>query len=294
MSRLNSLATPPTLLGLLLGMVALALAGCSKHPTHEEIALSYGRAVYANEAQAIWHLLSSDDRRVKDEATFRRQQRQLGGFTREVVQQLAGFITATPVSATFTGERASVTLKFRLPDANAPAIRALMHDWDEERLNRLGDGERRRVREQLDQLQREGRLPTIEGDETIELVRDASDWKVFLNWAAVGMQVRFGTAVGGGQLLEGTVTPAAAVLAPGERIRVTVRARNNDRREVTTRVGHRIEPEAHRSSLALLLCPLFIPVTLAPGEAREFVSEYLLLANVPAAARTFTVTYHFR
>ena len=294
MSRLNSLATPPTLLGLLLGMVALALAGCSKHPTHEEIALSYGRAVYANEAQAIWHLLSSDDRRVKDEATFRRQQRQLGGFTREVVQQLAGFITATPVSATFTGERASVTLKFRLPDANAPAIRALMHDWDEDRLNRLGDGERRRVREQLDQLQREGRLPTIEGDETIELVRDASGWKVFLNWAAVGVQVRFGTAVDRGQLLEVTVTPASAVLAPGERIRVTVRARNNDRREVTTRVGHRIEPEAHRSSLALLLCPLFIPVTLAPGEAREFVSEYLLLANVPAAARTFTVTYHFR
>ncbi len=294
MTRLRSLATPPTLLGLLLGMAALALAGCGKHQTHEEIALSYGRAVYANDAQAIWRLLSTDDRRVKDEATFRRQQRQLDGFTREVVQQLAGFITATPVSATFTGERASVTLRFRLPDANAPAIRALMHDWDEERLNRLGDGERRRVREQLDQLQREGRLPTIEGDETIELVRDASGWKVFLNWAAVGVQVRFGTAVDRGQPLEVTVTPAAAVLAPGERIHVTVRARNTERREVTTRVGHRIEPEAHADSLALLLCPLFVPITLAPGEAREFVSEYLLLANVPAAARTFTVTYQFR
>ena len=108
------------------------------------------------------------------------------------------------------------------------------------------------------------------------------------------MQVRFGTAVDRGQPLEVTVTPASAVLVPGEHIRVTVRARNSDRREVTTRVGHRIEPEAHRSSLALLLCPLFIPVTLAPGEAREFLSEYLLLADVPAAARTFTVTYHFR
>jgi len=285
---------PLPILGLLLATVALALAGSGKHQTPDEVALGYGRAVYANDAEAIWRLLSSDDRRIKDEATFRRQQRQLDGFTREVVQQLAGFITATPVSTTFTGERASVILRFRLPDANAPAIRALMHDWDEDRLNRLGDGERRRVREQLDQLQREGRLPTTEGDETIELVRDASDWKVFLNWAAVGMQVRFGTAVDRGQPLEVTVTPASAVLVPGEHIRVTVRARNSDRREVTTRVGHRIEPEAHRSSLALLLCPLFIPVTLAPGEAREFLSEYLLLADVPAAARTFTVTYHFR
>lgn len=294
MNRSRALAMPLPILGLLLATVALALAGSGKHQTLDEVALRYGRAVYANDAQAIWRLLSTDDRRVKDEATFRRQQRRLDGFTHQVVQQLAGFITATPVSATFTDERASVTLRFRLPDANAPAIRTLMHDWDEERLNRLDDGERRRVREQLDQLQREGRLPTIEGDETVELVREASGWKVFLNWAAVGVRVQFGRAVDRGRPLEVTVTPAAAVLAPGERIRVTVRARNNDRREVTTRVGHRIEPEAHADSLALLLCPLFLPVTLAPGEAREFVSEYLLLADVPAAARTFTVTYQFR
>ncbi len=284
----------PSILGLLLATAALALAGSGKHQTPEEVALSYGRAVYANDAEAIWRLVSDADRRVKDQASFRRQQRQLDGFTREVVEQLAGFITATAVSATFTGERASVTLRFRLPDANAPAIRTLMHDWDEERLNRLGDGERRRIRERLEQLQREGRLPTIEGDETVELVWKASGWKVFLNWAAVGVRVQFGRAVDRGQPLEVTVTPAAAVLAPGERIRVTVRARNTERREVTTRVGHRIEPEAHADSLALLLCPLFVPITLAPGEAREFVSEYLLLANVPAAARTFTVTYQFR
>lgn len=294
MSRSRALAMPLPILGLLFVTVALALAGSGKHQTPDEVVLGYGRAVYANDAEAIWRLLSSDDRRIKDEATFRRQQRQLDGFTRQAILQLAGFITATPVSATFTGERASVTLKFRLPDANAPAIRALMHDWDEERLNRLGDGARRRIREQIGQLQREGRLPTIEGDETVELVRETSGWKVFLNWAAVAVRVQFGGAVDRGQPLEVAVTPASAVLAPGERIRVTVRARNTERRAVTTRVGHRIDPEAHADSLALLLCPLFLPITLAPGEAREFVSEYLLLANVPAAARTFTVTYQFR
>jgi len=93
--------------------------------------------------------------------------------------------------------------------------------------------------------------------------------------------------------LQVTVTPDAAMLAPGERLRVTVRATNTGHREVTTRVGHRIAPEAQANHLALLQCPLFVPVTLAPRETQEFVSEYLLLAGVPADTRAFAVTYRF-
>ena len=59
------------------------------------------------------------------------------------------------------------------------------------------------------------------------------------------------------------------------------------------RVGHRIEPAAQASHLALLLCPLFVPVTLGPGQTQEFVSEYLLLADVPSDAKQFAVTYRF-
>lgn len=93
--------------------------------------------------------------------------------------------------------------------------------------------------------------------------------------------------------LKVAVTPSSAILAPSERIRVTLQARNIDSREVTTRVGHRIEPRDHADSLALLFCPLLVPVTFAPGESREFVSEYMLLADVPAAAKAFNVTYRF-
>jgi hypothetical protein len=256
------------------------------------VALAYGRAVYANDPEAIWNLVSEADRRAKDEATVRRQQRELRGFVREVVHQLAAFIVASPVRVTINGERASVTLRFRLPDANAPPLKALLHDWDEDRLNALADRERARIRARLAALHRQRTLPLIEGDETIALVREGGGWRVFLDWAG-GVRVRFEVAVDPILPLQVTVTPAAAILAPGERLRVTVRATNTGQREITTRVGHRIAPEAQANHLALLQCPLVVPVTLVPRETQEFVSEYLLLADVPADTRALAVTYRF-
>jgi hypothetical protein len=268
------------------------LASCGRATPPDEVALAYGRAVYANDPEAIWNLVSEADRRAKDEATVRRQQRELRGFVREVVHQLAAFIVASPVRVTINGERASVTLRFRLPDANAPPLKALLHDWDEDRLNALADRERARIRARLAALHRQRTLPLIEGDETIALVREGGGWRVFLDWAG-GVRVRFEVAVDPILPLQVTVTPAAAILAPGERLRVTVRATNTGQREITTRVGHRIAPEAQANHLALLQCPLFVPVTLVPRETQEFVSEYLLLADVPADTRALAVTYRF-
>lgn len=275
------------------GLVAgLAFVACGRTTSPEEVALAYARAVYATDASTTWRLVSEADRRVKDEETFRRQQRQVAGFAREVVGELARLITATPVRTAVTGDRASVTLKFRLPDGNAPAIRTLLLGWDVDRLATLADSERRRIKDTLGRLHREGGLPMIEGDETVELVREGPGWKVFLNWAG-GIAVRFTATVGPETPLEVTLVPASVVLSPGERIRVTARARNTSRQEVTARVGHRIEPRDQAASLALLLCPLFVPVTLKPGQTEEFTSEYLLLADVARDARPFTVTYVF-
>jgi hypothetical protein len=76
-------------------------------------------------------------------------------------------------------------------------------------------------------------------------------------------------------------------------VRVTVRARNTGRGEVTTRVVHRVEPPHRADALALLQCPLLVPVRLAPGETREFVSEYLLLPDAAADVAALDVVYRF-
>jgi len=273
-------------------VIVLILAGCAQTPSPEETAIAYGHALYANDADALWRLISETDRRHKDEATFRRQQHPLKGFTREAVAQLARHIDAAPLSVAVAEDRARVVLKFRLPDANAPAIRGLMHDWDEDRLNELSAGERAEIRERLDALAREHRLPIVEGDETIELIREAETWHVFLNWAG-GVRVTFDAAVDPGLPLDVKISPASIVLARGERVRVSVRARNTGARELTTRVSHRTEPATEANHLALLQCPLLVPVRLAAGEAEEYESEYLLLTDVPEGVKALTVTYRF-
>jgi hypothetical protein len=270
----------------------LLTTACGGPPAPEDVALAYGRAVYANDADAIWDVLSEADRRVKDRATLRRQQRQLDGFTRDAVAHLARRISATPVRTAITGDRAKVTLRFRVPDANAPAVRTLLEDWDEDRLNALGATEQKRILARLDRMHREGTLAVIEGEETIDLTRQTDGWRVFLNWAG-GPTVRFDAAVKPGLPLAVRILPTSATLAPGERIRVSVRARNTGRGELRVRVAHRIDPTPRASHLALLECPLFVPVTLGPGETEEFTSEYLLLNDVPADVRSFAVRYEF-
>jgi len=44
--------------------------------------------------------LSSEDRRVKDQASFRRERREASGFALDVARQLASFIEATPIERT--------------------------------------------------------------------------------------------------------------------------------------------------------------------------------------------------
>lgn len=271
---------------------SVLLAACGRPATPEDIALAYGRAIYANDADAIWGFVSEADRRVKDQQTFRRQQRDLRGVTRDAVRQLAGYVTATPVTTRIIGDRASVTLRFRLPDANAPPVRTLMLDWDEDRLNELSDADRDRIAARLRDLHERSELPTIEGDETIDLVRERGRWLVFLNWAG-GVRVTFAVAVEPALPLEVRVSPPSAVLVPGERVRVRVSAKNAGAREVTTRVTHRIEPDADARHLALLQCPLLVPARLAPGASDEYESEYLLLADTPPTVREFSVTYRF-
>ena len=281
------------LASLAIAVGSLALPGCARDPRPEDVALAYGRAVYANDPAAIYALVSADDRRARDEATFRRQQATPRGFALEIVRHLASFVTATPLGTERTGDRATVTLRFRLPNANDPAIAKLMHDWDDQRLDALAPSERDEIRQALDQLHRTGRLPVIDGDETIELVREKAGWRVSLHWAD-GIRLRFGATTDQRLPLEVRVSPGEILVTPGERVRVTVRAKNIGSQNVTARVGHAVEPKAQADFLALLQCPLFVPVTLKPGEAEEFTSEYLVLKDIRGDVKQLTGTYEFR
>jgi len=270
----------------------LFLVGCARSPAPEDVAVEYGRAIYRYDATAIYRLASAADRRAKDEETVRAQVGGPTGFALDIIRHLALFMEAKPVDTRLSGNRATVSLKLTLPDANAPEIRTLAHDWDETALDALADGERAQVLRKLDELHQRRTLPVVEGQETFELVKEGGGWRLVLDWGGA-IPVRFSASTAKTPALDVTTTPAEIRAKPGESFRVTLRAKNVSGHEITTRVGHQIAPEADANFLALLQCPLFLPATFKPGEAKEFVSEYLLLKDTPGRVTAFRVTYEF-
>ncbi len=270
----------------------LVFAGCAKSPAPEQIAIEYGRAMYRYDAATIYRVASAADRRAKNEESVRAQVGAPTGFALEIVRQLALFIEATPVATRLSGNRATVSLDLRLPDANAPEIRALARDWDETALDALSASERADMRRKLDELHQRRKLPVVEGQESFELVKEDRGWRLVLDWGGA-LPIRFGAAVADTIPLQVTLVPTEVRAKPGESFRVTVRAKNLSGHEITSRVGHRIEPLADAHSLALLQCPLFVPARWQPGETKEFVSEYLLVKGVPDRVKSFSVRYQF-
>ena len=211
--------------------------GCARSP-----AIEYGRAIYRYDAAAIYRLAFAADRRVKGEETVRAQVGAPTGFALDIIRHLALFMEAKPVDTRLSGNRATISLKLTLPDANAPDIRMLARDWDETALDALADSERAQVLRKLDELHERRKLPVVEGQETFELVKEGGGWRLVLDWGGA-IPVRFTASTAKTPALEITTTPAEIRAKPGESFRVTLRAKNVSGHEVTTRVGHRITPE---------------------------------------------------
>src|SRR5712692_4518014 len=204
-------------------LAAVLLLACARQPSPEEVALEYGRALYANDRAAAYRLLSSDDRRLKDAEAFRAQAGQVTGFALEASRRLAAFMVATSVERTVAGARVTIKLKLKMPDANAQDVQTVVGAWDERRLNALPQAERMRIMEKLQGLGTVGRLPMVEGEETFELVKEAAGWRVFLNLAG-GVRVQFHARASKSLALGLNVSPEEARVVPGDRVRVTVRA----------------------------------------------------------------------
>ena len=78
-------------------VVAIVLASALRGQPPEQVALEYGRALYANDADRLWRLISEEDHRAKDDTTFRRQQRDFRGVPRDAIRQRARYIDGSPV-----------------------------------------------------------------------------------------------------------------------------------------------------------------------------------------------------
>ena len=256
-----------------------------------EVLEKYLRFLYARDFRHAYRFISAADRELKTRNEYVRERGSFNGVGLEAARKLSRLIVIRPLTQQTDGTQNRMRIAITLPDANA--VSDLLLGWDEKRLNALPAPEQKNILMTIDRLIRDGKLPMIEGEEEFVLVREASQWRVFLDWAA-GIQIRFATLLPANGALAAKPTTDETVARSGDLFTVGFRVKNQGIHEILTRIAHHIEPKEIAEYLDLVECALLLPVRLRPGEEQVFNSTYMVRGDLPDGTRTLNVTYEFK
>jgi Cytochrome c oxidase assembly protein CtaG/Cox11 len=252
---------------------------------------SYVRATYARDFAAAYRLISAEDRKVRDLNRYVQQRGAYGGFVLEAAKKLGEFIELQDLKTQASPSRVQMLIKYRVPDPQK--IAPLVLNWNPQRLNSLSAAERKTILDTLDNKKREGSLPMTEGEESFELVRDADEWRVFLDWAA-GVKIPLRLDLSKSADLAVTLSQQEFTLQPGELFEIKLKITNHGGQPITARIGHLVEPASIADYLDFVQCGFLLPITLQPGKEQEYSGTYMLRGSLPEGVRQLSLTYDFR
>ena len=253
----------------------------------------YLKAVYAQDSAEVYRHVSQRDRQAKSEADFLRENPPLTGTAAELTRRLADRIEVGPVSTEVRGDSAVARFTVSLPDAASPEIQELFADFDLDVLNSLTPEKRRHIVDTLDELSRTGHLPTVTGEESLELLREDGRWAVFENWGEA-VKVFFHAEVMEGLPWAFEPVQKLVLARPGETLHAAYRARNLSDRSVTAKARHLDTPrEAAARYFNVIQCFCFLRETLDPGQEKELPLVFRVNFDVPREHNEFHVTYQF-
>lgn len=253
----------------------------------ENIIKSYVKALYSRNYKKAYEFVSSLDRSFKTEEEYLRENPSFEGLTLELAEKLASFITYKNINSEIRGDRARVTVSLSLPDGNAPEIQSIL--FEEERPK---DASRAELLEKLETLQKTGKIPMIEGEQPIELIKEKDQWYISLNWGN-GIRVRFKGVVRNDLPWSFEPVQKEVLIQPGETLQNFYRVKNLSDKPVTGKALHRIEPRSQEQYLTITECFCFLQETLEPGEEKELPLTFQLNWDTPKDVNPFEVTYEF-
>lgn len=286
--------------------MALAVLRNSSAPLPpQQVVQRYAAAVYARDYAGAYELISEADRRYKSREEYLRENGPFEGFTLELARRLAAYIEFREIETEARGDRATVTVKFVVPDGNAEAVREVLfadplrsEPWPEE----LPEAQRKTLLAKLDQLHESGQIPMLEGEQAFDLVKEGLDtlrtrpkrgsWRIFENWSAA-VVVHFSGVVKDGLPWEFGPAQAEIRAVPGQTVRTVYRAKNLSDQPVTAKACHILEPEEHKAYLETIQCFCFIQDTLGPGEEKEMPLVFRVRWDAPSSVKRFDVRYEF-
>jgi cytochrome c oxidase assembly protein Cox11 len=248
---------------------------------------AYVKAIYSRNYQKVYELTSHLDHTFKTEENYLRENASFRDLTLELAEKLAESITYKDIKIQVQENRARVTMVISLPDGNAPEVQNIL--LEEERPK---GASRNELLEKLEALRKTGKIPTVEGEQEVELVKENNAWLVFLDWEN-GIRINFKGSVK--KDLPWSFEPVQRVvrIQPGEALQNVYRVKNLSDKPITGKALHAIEPENHKQYLNIIDCFCFIQETLQPGEEKELPLIFQLDANIPKDLKQLEVIYEF-
>jgi hypothetical protein len=252
---------------------------------------AYLKNSYARDFKKAYRYISRGDRQLKAERVYVREKGSFSGFPLTVTRKLAQFIELRPLETVREQDgQVRVKVEAKYPDANS--LSAILLEWDEERLNALPSSMQRDILSKLDQMDREGEIKTIVGEEEFTLVKEGTSWRVYLDWAA-GVRVSY-DAVVPAESIDAVPVNKSTTIRPNELFTISYRVKNRTAQAISTRITHRIEPDELSQHLDIIDCALLLPVELRPGQESEFSTTYLVRGDLPEGTKELNVTYDFQ
>ncbi|HEU4344708.1 MAG TPA: cytochrome c oxidase assembly protein [Candidatus Binatia bacterium] len=252
---------------------------------------AYMRAILARDFTEAYRFISAADRRVRDVNRYAQQRGALNGFALQAARSLSGYVEIDASQKTVAPNRIEARARYKAPDPDK--MRALLLNWNAYELNSLTAAERKQLIESIEAKHRDGTLAMTAGEEQLELVKEGSEWRVFLNWAA-GIRISLQPALPEASGVEVSVSKNQMVVQPGDVFEVSLRIKNRSKEPISARIGHLIQPRELESFLDFVECGFLVPVTLEAEKEQEYSSRYLLRETIPEGIRQLNLTYDFR
>jgi len=251
----------------------------------------YLRATYARDYIEAYRYISTADQKVRDVNRYAQQRGAFMGSALEIMRKLASFIEIMPTQKQIAPNRIQAVTKLGIPEPNK--LSPLLLNLDLRRLNSLESRDLSQIIETLDKKKRDGSFEMIEIEEKLELVKEADEWRIFLNWAA-GVKIPFRLALANAGDLDVALSKSEVVVHPGDLFEIELKVKNRSGQPVVARIGHLIEPRDVTNFLDFVECGFLLPITLQPGKEQEYSARYLLRDTLPEGVHQLSLTYDFK
>lgn len=277
--------------GLTAGLVfTFNRSGASSSP--ETVVRQYLTSLYAQDYDQAYEFISAVDKAHKSREEYLRENNPFTGFRLEAAHQLASYIEYPEMQTENQGDdRAIVTVKFIIPDGNAEAVREILFALSSGE-GKLPEGERYNLLQKLDWLHKSDQIPTFEGEQAFELVKEEEGWRILENWAEA-VRVHFSAEVKDDLPWEFEPLQDVVLAEPGETLQTVYRAKNLSGQPVTAKARHLDQPEEYIDYLNIIQCFCFVQQALQPGEETKLPLAFRVEWDIPGEVKDFYVHYEF-